>query len=208
MRGIVRSTEFGQSDPTDGRKRYCWESRYPPKAKSEIRIEACYLASLIALSPILMWVVSQHVPNGVWSRLDPAARNNATSYALAWLGGTLGGTLFASKWLYHSVARGWWNLDRRLWRLFTPHISGALAFAILVLIASGLTRILDPRAITSRSVVVGLSFLAGYFSDGAVAKLTELANTLFGSPKEPSASNKEKGTDSGSYASEVSAGSD
>jgi hypothetical protein len=29
-------------------------------------------------------------------------------------------------------------------------------------------------------MVVGLAFLVGYFSDSAVAKLTEIANTLFG----------------------------
>jgi hypothetical protein len=84
------------------------------------------------------------------------------------------------KWLYHSVARGSWHLDRRLWRIFTPHISGGLSFFVLALISSGALRIFDRKATESFALVVGLGFLVGYFSDSAIAKLTELAETLFG----------------------------
>jgi hypothetical protein len=101
-------------------------------------------------------------------------------YGLAWCAGTLGGVLFALKWLYHVVARGWWHLDRRLWRWFTPHISGGLAFCMLALISSGGVRIFNQNATRSMSLVVGFSFLVGYFSDSAIAKLTEVAETLFG----------------------------
>jgi hypothetical protein len=104
-------------------------------------------------------------------------------YGLAWLGGTLGGTLFDAKWLYHSVAKKLWHLDRRLWRLFTPHISGGLAFAVIALVSSGLFRIFDHTATNSNALVVGLSFLVGYFSDSAIAKLTEIAETLFGTTR-------------------------
>ena len=99
------------------------------------------------------------------------------------MGGTLGGTLFAIKWLYHVVARELWNMDRRLWRLFTPHISGGLAFAVTVLISSGIMRIFDAHATASHSVVVAVAFLVGYFSDSAVAKLTDIADTLFGTTR-------------------------
>jgi hypothetical protein len=95
----------------------------------------------------------------------------------------LGGTLFAIMWLYHVVAREMWNLDRRLWRLFTPHISGGLVFAVIALISSGIMRIFDSRATSSHSVVVELAFLVGYFSDSAVAKLTEIADRLFGTSR-------------------------
>ena len=101
-------------------------------------------------------------------------------YGFAWTAGTLGGVLFDLKWLYHTVARGLWHLDRRLWRIFTPHISGGLSFFILALVASGGLRIFDSKATDSLALVVGLGFLVGYFSDSAIAKLTEVAETLFG----------------------------
>ena len=102
-------------------------------------------------------------------------------YSLAWLGGTFGGTMFDIKWLYHSVAKQIWHQDRRLWRVFTPHISGGLAFVVVALISSGLLRVFDRYATESKSLVFGLAFLVGYFSDNSIAKLAEVAGTIFGS---------------------------
>jgi hypothetical protein len=82
-----------------------------------------------------------------------------------------------------TVARGLWHLDRRLWRIFTPHISGGLSFFVLTLISSGALRIFDSKATNSPALVVGLGFLVGYFSDSAIAKLTEVAETLFGTTR-------------------------
>ena len=114
---------------------------------------------------------------------DAPLQESVGRYGLAWIGGTLGGTLFTIKWLYHVVARQLWNLDRRLWRLFTPHISGGLAFAVIALVSSGMMKIFNAKATHTPSVVVGMAFLVGYFSDNAVAKLTEIANTLFGTSR-------------------------
>ncbi|MFZ5452450.1 MAG: hypothetical protein ACOZF2_11370 [Thermodesulfobacteriota bacterium] len=118
-----------------------------------------------------------------WLGLSDQKYQRFLKYSVAWLSGVLGGTLFDIKWLYHSVARQMWHLDRRLWRLFTPHISGGLAFAIVVLISSGMFRIFDRQAVESLSQVVGVGFLVGYFSDSAVAKLTEIAETIFGTSR-------------------------
>ncbi len=71
-------------------------------------------------------------------------------------------------------------MDRRLWRFFTPHISGGLAFAVVALISSGLVRVFDPHAIESSALVLGVAFLVGYFSDSTAAKLAEIADTIFG----------------------------
>ena len=92
----------------------------------------------------------------------------------------MGGTIFAIKWLYHSVARGIWHEDRRLWRLWTPWISLGLAFVFWALMSSGLLKIFNPAAMSSELTTLSLGFLIGYFSDAATAKLAEVANTLFG----------------------------
>ena len=102
---------------------------------------------------------------------------------LAWLAGTFGGTLFAIKWLYHSVAKKMWHEDRRLWRLFTPHLSGGLGAAFLVLAASGVISVIDKTRLDSDFSVLGLGFIVGYFSDSASGKLAEVAETLFGSTR-------------------------
>ena len=105
--------------------------------------------------------------------------------AFAWLGGMLGGALFSIKWFYHSVAKGIWNADRIFWRLFTPHVSGGLGAVFVTLCASGMLVVFDKKAFSSVWICFGLAFLVGYFSDHAVAKLSEVAQTLFGTSHTP-----------------------
>jgi len=95
-------------------------------------------------------------------------------------GGGLGGTLFGLKWLYHSVAKGQWNLDRRLWRFFTPWISAILALAFIALVAADVVRLFNSSIIHRLSAVFGVSFLVGYFSDTTIGKLNEIVAVLFG----------------------------
>jgi hypothetical protein len=137
------------------------------------------------------------IPHALWRTLGVGAGEAFTTYGLAWMAGTLGGTLYAIKWLYHVVARQLWNFDRRLWRIFTPHISGGFAFAIVILISSGILKVFDSRAVHSHSVVIGIAFLVGYSSDSAVAKLTEIAETLFGKGKSKEARPGDPPKDSG-----------
>lgn len=173
---------FAPADPTDGREKLDWESKYPPKAQSLIRNEALYLAVHLFLAPILMLIAWLHYPQRAL-KLPNETYETILTYLLAWLGGLLGGTLYVIKWLYHVVARKYWHLDRRLWRLFTPHISGALAFAFITLISSGILRVFDRNAAQSKALVVAVAFLVGYFSDNAVAKLAEIAKTVFGASR-------------------------
>lgn len=171
---------FGQADPTDGRERYEWKSRYnDPIAQRGIRWEAVYLGILLFGFPVVMAVFWLRYPEHLL-HLDDQRYAPVTKYVFAWASGSLGGVLFDVKWLYHSVARGFWHQDRRLWRVFTPHISGGLSFFVLALVASGGLRIFDSAATDSLALVIGLGFLVGYFSDSAIAKLTEVAETLFG----------------------------
>jgi hypothetical protein len=179
MRKKENASAFGQADPTDGREPLEWPSRYDPAARKEIQLEAFYLGLLLFALPIAMVVLWLEYPKN-WFHLSDQKYSPILKYGFAWAAGTLGGTLFDWKWLYHSVARQIWHMDRRLWRIFTPHISGSLAFAVIALVGSGVIRVFDSRATEAHTVVVGFGFLVGYFSDSAIAKLTEVADTLFG----------------------------
>ncbi len=54
---------------------------------------------------------------------------------------------------------------------------------MIALISSGMLRVFDPQAPQSRSLVIAIGFLVGYFSDSAAAKLSEIAETLFGASR-------------------------
>lgn len=165
---------------TDNRERGEWQSKYTdPVARRWIRIESVYLAILLIAAPSAMLVLWLGYPQ-YWLQLSDQKYRTLLLWGLAWIAGTFGGTLFDIKWLYRSVARQFWHLDRRPWRFFTPHISGGLAFIVIALISSGLVRVFDSHAIESPSLVIGVAFLAGYFADSTLAKLAEIADTLFG----------------------------
>lgn len=171
---------FSQAGPTDNRQPLDWRSKYSePEAKRGILLEAIYVAFLLFILPVSMLVLWLGYPKN-WLHLNDQTYNPVLRYGLAWLAGVLGGTLFDTKWLYHSVARQIWHLDRRLWRFFVPHISGGLAFVVIALIGSGLLRIFDYKAVESLPMIIGIGFLVGYFSDDSIRKLREVADTLFG----------------------------
>lgn len=174
------SPAFAPDDPLDGRDILEWESKYPESVRRDIRNEAVYLLIMLGLCPVLILFL------WLWRELDWLAlsdnhRRIIWTYGTGWLTGTLGGTLFSLKWLYHSAARQIWHRDRRCWRFLTPHISGGLSFVMLAMVASGLLAVFDRDAMRSGSAIVGFCFLVGYFSDSAIGKLSDLADTLFGS---------------------------
>ena len=166
---------FAPNEPTDNRNQGEWLSRYPKEARRKYHFEAIYIITLLFSVPFLLVLISynQSIPEFLKKSYD-------TKYSIAWLGGGFGGTLFDLKWLYHSVAKNIWNEDRRLWRLITPHISAALSFAFIVVISSHLLNIFDIEALHKPTTIFGLGFLVGYFSDKAIAKLSEVAETVFG----------------------------
>jgi len=182
------TTSFAPADPTDGRPVGVWRTRYEPEAWPYIRKEACYVGLMIIAIAVMI----------VCIRFDffglLAIPPSIKKLTYAWIGGTLGGTLFSTKWLYHSVARNLWNQDRFLWRIFTPHISGALAFSFILLISSGIISLFSPAAMEKNNAVFGFSFLIGYFSDSAIAKLTEIANTIFGATQKDASKRSTKTT--------------
>lgn len=207
MTNEIEEPGFAPADPTDDRKRGDWESHYSKEASYEIRIESIYLAFHLFGVLITVFIFSLPFVQASLSSVTSTAEQGPIvqdafgwrQLLHSWLGGVLGGTLYAIKWHYHVVAKQLWHLDRRLWRLFTPHLSGALAFSFVILMGSGLIVIVDQSKTSSVWVCFGVSFLVGYFSDSATAKLSEVAATLFGTtkradvPKDTTSKQDEKG---------------
>src|SRR4051812_4751111 len=99
------AAEFAPADITDGKGLGEWTSSYPPEAWRRIKIEAWFLSALQAVCGLLVLYVIC-CPAAGWTRLS-----GLDHYLLALLGGITGGTLFAMKWLYHSVAKRLWHID-------------------------------------------------------------------------------------------------
>ena len=168
------------SDLTDGREKGDWKTRYDDeKAQKAINWEKRYLITLF-ISNLLVSVLLGLLFNGYIISFESICKlSEFKIYCFAFLGGMLGGTVFSMKWLYHGVAKNTWNIDRRLWRLLTPLLSSVVALIIIMLLNSDILKSSNTYASIYKSFAVG--FLAGYFSDSAIGKLTEIAQVLFGS---------------------------
>ncbi|MDN4639929.1 hypothetical protein QCD70_06720 [Agreia sp. PsM10] len=171
---------FAPDEPTDERKLGDWRSRYWEKsARRAIQIEAAFvwlcLSGTIAgilFAAIISTMPDQIVPSQTWESLSP--------FVLSYLGGLLGGTLFSMKWLYHTVAKGLWNRDRRLWRIFTPFLSGGASLTVILLCASGAIPLFGPELVRTNVGALGLSVVFGYFSDRAFSSLERVAEDNLG----------------------------
>jgi hypothetical protein len=175
--GTRRSPE---GDPTDDRDRYDWESRYPPQARKQQYLEGSYVFLVLVLALALVFLTWRNMLAGFLG-LNEASTQTFNKFSYYAFSGLLGGTLFGIKYLYHVVARGLWNTDRRLWRLLSPWLSLSLAFAIGALIEAGWMSVTGASATaTSAAKTVAIGFLLGYFSDSAVAKMRDIAMVIFG----------------------------
>ena len=180
----------GNKDSNDGRELWHWESRYPPRARQEIRTEAILLASLLiltlAVSGVFLGLYSQSAELPLfglafWVRFQ---------WLAIFFSGCVGGLTFSIKWLIHSVAKGKWHQDRRYWRYLVPLLGGVYACAVISLWNLGLVPLqADIGAALDREhgypvLTAGpLAFLIGYFSDAVGGMLTNVANAIFGTVK-------------------------
>lgn len=162
----------------DERKRFFWESRYPVEAVKRIRLEAAYVVSAFLGSLIAIWLTWR---GDLFTYLGCEQCGIATlnRYAYLFFSGVMGGSLFGLKYLYKVVARGWWNIDRELWRFFSPWLAGGIAFGVGTLASAGLFGFTMSASPSSASFV-SLGFIAGYFADSASRKMQDIADTLFG----------------------------
>lgn len=166
------------SDLTDGRKDGDWKSRYDGEANKEIKKERNYLLILLSVSFSLLTLAGLYYKGCILN--TDCSFIEIKPYVFGIIGGLLGGTIFSMKWLVHSVAKNTWNIDRQLWRILTPLLSATISLLIIVILNSEIFASEVGKSYTSYKSF-GIGFLAGYFSDNAIGKLTEIAQVLFGS---------------------------
>lgn len=182
-----RSNQFlddpnaGTRDPTDGRARYDWKTRYPRKAKCEILLESIYLSIIFFISFFLIFTIWK----GWFSSLILVSAEDILilkKYGYYALSGMLGGITFSIKYLYRVVARGYWHQDRRIWRLMSPFQAMTLSFIMGAMIDASFIPAQRP---TSGAATISIGFLVGYFADEAIGKMYEIAKVIFGRTASP-----------------------
>lgn len=175
----IAESSTGQIN-TDKREPYDWKSRWCGDSSKKITNEAILIGIFFVLSIISIVLIWRGSAFSIMSwGCDDCSRENFDNSAYIFIGGLLGGTIYGLKYLYKVVARGFWHLDRRLWRIFSPWLSAGVALAFGALFDSGIVG-LSFSAKTS-TAYFSIGFLTGYFADSAIAKLGEVADTLFGS---------------------------
>ena len=162
---------------TDGRKAFEWKSKYPDEARKEMRWEALYIGVVLVVSLagiFLNWcgLIS------CWLGIVDSKIISFEGIVLYFFAGLTGGTIFGIKYFYRVIARGYWSQDRRYWRIFSPWISACIALVVGCMVVSGYINA-SQNPSTATGICTG--FLAGYFADEAVGKMSEVAKALFGS---------------------------
>lgn len=170
------SSAFAPANPTDNRALYDYASRWPENARKAQRGEGIYLAVLgvLSLGALLGTLLATNVAD---------APRTLPCLSAVFFTGLLGGTVFSVKWWYHSIARGIWHVDRRAWRIAVPWQGAIVAMFMHVLFKSDLLGILNPAALDKIHNILAFGFIVGYFSDSAIAKLAEIADSLFGTTR-------------------------
>jgi hypothetical protein len=176
--------KWNPGDPTDGKLQYQFQSEYPFGCRVEMFLEAIYLAALMVGGIYLVaWYVggSFLLPGfGISANELPKALHTLIAFPIT---GLIGGTMFGLKWQYRVSARGWWHRDRRIWRIFSPWLSAALALMIGVAIDGGLLGLsFKSDGNSPVSTLLSVGFVTGYFADSALAKFHDIAAVIFSTP--------------------------
>ena len=161
---------------TDGRNQYDWESHYPSQARKEMLYEAIYIAIVLVVSLLGLFLSWCNIFNAECV-LDSEKRLTVETVLIYLFAGLLGGTVYGIKYFYRVVARGYWSQDRRYWRIFSPWISSCVALIVGCMVISGFINSVD---VPSNLASICIGFVAGYFADDAVSKMSEVAKALFG----------------------------
>lgn len=173
-------------EDTDNRRLWDSESKYDAKHVRSQHCEARYMFIVLVVAVIGLVTVAV----GGFDRLFTWAGLSEQSVAIArryeWLsfGGLLGGVVYSAKWLYHSIAKGLWHEDRKVWRYLSPWISLGTTVGIGALLIAGFMKSPVGTGVATDgsvgSTYIGMGFLVGYFSDMFLAKMKEVTQVLFG----------------------------
>jgi hypothetical protein len=172
---LIEDPGFAPNEPTDGRPIGSWRSRYTERgARVGIWVEGTYILStnVVAIG-LIMYMQAMGGPQ--WFSPSSAIGGEFHILLNAWLGGFFGGSLFVMKWMYHSVARGLWNQDRRLWRLFTPFLSAGVGLTVVALAISGIVSVFNSDVLSTDLGTLGISIFVGYFSDQIISRVAQIA---------------------------------
>jgi hypothetical protein len=169
---------------TDDRSPGQWETRYSWTAWVQIALELAYLIVGLSMTLSLLYqiAVSTHAVNGhsLWPGAFWGSSRHTLALGAVAVGGACGGFAFALKWLYHSVAYGWWNRDRLVWRLVVPVLSATLALFTALMIGSGLIPLFNAKIADGPRIGAAYGFFVGFFSDNLLAALQRLADQTLG----------------------------
>jgi hypothetical protein len=177
----------------DFRKKGEFGTRYPRRAWIGIGIEAAYL--FVVLIFLLGHFVLSMTPLAAdtnstygWFMSEVAGPPDGKrfQYLLLALSGALGGASFSVKWLVHSVAKGIWNEDRRLWRFFVPLTAAVTTVIFAAIFQSGLISLFSPDSFKNLEVAFAFGALVGYFSDAVIGVMSNIAGVLFGTVQDRS----------------------
>lgn len=161
---------------TDDRKPYDWKSKYPQEARDEMKEDAIYIGTTLVLS-ILGLFFNWCGCFAKWFCIESSRIVPFEYIVFFFFAGLMGGTVFGVKYFYRVVARGFWSQDRKYWRIFSPWISACVALIVGCMVISGCV---NANLTPSTSTDVCIGFIAGYFADDAVSKMSEVAKALFG----------------------------
>lgn len=166
---------------TDGRAAYDWKSKYPKEARCEMLREAIYIGAVLVVSLLGVFLNWCGVFNcGVFNCCageDPTRANALRGILFYFFSGLMGGTIFGLKYFYRVIARGYWSQERKYWRIFSPWISACIALVIGCMVVAGY---INAAQAPSTATGICIGFLAGYFADDAVGKMSDVAKALFG----------------------------
>jgi hypothetical protein len=178
------SVEATEDPPhqNDHRRLGDYRSRYDLGAWVQIVIELLILLTYIGISLV-------GVAEGI--RVDHRAISsgdesfgNFIATTMPWtpmfFAALAGGAIFATKWLYHSVAKAEWNRDRIIWRFIAPINSAILATSAGFGISAGIMPFLNQNSFQNLYAALFFGFFIGHFSDNVLAALQRLARKWFG----------------------------
>lgn len=178
---MASGMEINQKERGDGQQLQGLEGRdcvpFFSSDKSQITFEFWYLVTLFIISVSTILFVQILAPSLGLMHKDKIS-------ILAFLGGLLGGWVYDTKWFYRVTARGKrdqygfpWQPHKFYWRVFTPFLSGMVAFAAFLLISIEFLPI-SIKNKESAKAAFSICFLLGYFSDLVLSRLAAWAEKV------------------------------